>query len=33
MFGDPGTEIFFGLICAFFVLFAYEAVAMFLRPD
>ena len=33
MFGDPGTDIFFGLIVALFALFAYEAVAMFFRPD
>jgi hypothetical protein len=33
MFGDPGTDIFFGLICAFFALLAYEAIAMFLQPD
>ena len=33
MFGDPGTDIFFGLIGAFFAMIAYETVAMFFRPD
>jgi hypothetical protein len=33
MFGHPGTDIFFGLICAFFAVFAYEMVAMFFRSD
>jgi hypothetical protein len=33
MFGDPLTDIFFGLLGAFFAAIAYETVAMFLRPD
>jgi hypothetical protein len=33
MFGDPATDIFFGLIGAFFAGTAYETVAMFFRPD
>jgi uncharacterized membrane protein YeaQ/YmgE (transglycosylase-associated protein family) len=31
MFGDPITDIFFGLIGAFFAAIAYEAVAMLFR--
>jgi hypothetical protein len=33
MFGDPATDIGFGLITGFFTTVAYELVAMFRRPD
>jgi len=33
MLGDPGTDIFFGLIGAFFAVILYETVAMLLRAD
>ena len=33
MFGDPATDIAFGLITAFFAMFAYELVAMFRSLD
>ena len=33
MFGDPATDMFFGLIGAFFAGIAYETVAMFWRAD
>jgi hypothetical protein len=33
MFGDPVTDIFFGLLGAFFAAIVFEAVQMFLRPD